>query len=276
MSKQTSGWSTAATITAGSSSEATAYDALIVGLPEATLTLQPAESGATDTMFHSGLSSTSFATNAQLQVGNQGGTRTRTAMVWDLSSIPDESEITEATLTLTEHTDGMDDEQTVRVQRVTQAMTEAATWATYDGSNSWTSAGGDFSTDIQSDTATSGGTLTINNSKFVELCQDALDNRSKSLKILLATVYELGGGNSGNQRMKYNSATDSTASDRPKLVIKYMPGVTTMNYYHDSGLSTRGGRSATLLTNVVYPFKHYGIDSFGLPSGLISIGLRDD
>ena len=186
-----------------------------------TETSQPDESVAVDTMFHNGLTSTSFATNAQIQVGNQGGTRTRTAMVWDLTELPTTAVITSATLTLTEHTDGMDDEQTIRVQRITQTMTEAATWATYNGSNAWTSAGGDYSTDIISDTTTSGGDLTINNSKFVELCQDAIDNRNRYLRILIATVYELGGGNSGNQRMKYNSASDSTSGDRPKLVITY-------------------------------------------------------
>ena len=187
-----------------------------------TETSQPDEGTAIDTMFHNGLSSTSFATNAEIQVGNSGGTRVRTAMVWDLTELPSTAVITSATLTLTEHTDEMTDEQTIRIQRITQAITEVGTWNTYDGTNAWTTTGGDYSTDIISDTTTSGGTLTVNNAKFVELCQDAIDNRSSSLKILIATVYELTSGTvSGTQRMKYNSSSDSTDSDDPKLVVTY-------------------------------------------------------
>ncbi len=189
-----------------------------------TETEQPDESSAIDTMFHAGLSDSSFATGSVIQIGNKGGTRVRTAMYWDLTELPATAVITSASLTLTEHTDEVDDSITVRVLRITQeSFTESATWNDYDGSNSWSSAGGDYSTDIVSNTTTSGGNLTINNSEFVELCQDAIDNRSGALRILIGSAYELtmAGTLSGNRRMRYNSSNDSTAADRPKLIITY-------------------------------------------------------
>jgi hypothetical protein len=273
-------WDNAFTITPGTASESTPYDGFMLGQPEQTVTYQHAEAQATDTMFHSGLTSTDFSTNSLLLVGNQEGTRTRTLMSWDFThltqGIPLHSEITEATLTLLEETDEMDSEQTIQVLKVENtAVTEVATWATYDGSNAWATAGGDWKAGAVASVTTSGGNLVINDADFVAFIQDSMDNAGRVARFILATTYELGGGASGNQRIQFRSSSDSASGKRPKLVIKYIPGEVKASYYNTAGQSSRGGVSLrTFRTNVVYPIPNYGFDSYGIPAGTVPIGFR--
>lgn len=185
-----------------------------------TVVFQPNEASAVDNYLHTSIGVS--PTDGKLQVGHSGGTLVRSVFVWDLTSLPAGAIVTSASLTLTEFADEVTSTQTIRTYRLTQAgVTESCTWATYDGSNAWTTAGGDYSTAITSTQTTDGGTLVISDAGFVNLANDALNNRSGLLRIILATQEELDGVTSGTQRMKYNSASVATASDRPKLTVTY-------------------------------------------------------
>ena len=185
-----------------------------------TVVFQPDDTTAFDNFLHTSVSVP--PTWSQLAIGQSGGSRVRTIFVWDLTSLPAGAVVTSASLALTEDTDSITSTQSVRTYRMTQtAVTESATWATYDGSNAWATAGGDYSTDIGSTEATDGGDLTINDSSFVSLVNDALGNRSGLLRIIISTQKELDADFSGTQRMYYKSASTAIVSERPKLTVTY-------------------------------------------------------
>jgi len=78
----------------------------------------------------------------------------RVLIEFDLSSIPPGATITSATLLLlTTATGGNPSGQYIRVCRITRSWVEGsdsvdgATWYTYDGSNPWTTSGGDYESD---------------------------------------------------------------------------------------------------------------------------------
>lgn len=185
-----------------------------------TVVFQPDDTTAFDNFLHTSVSVP--PTWSQLAIGQSGGSRVRTIFVWDLTSLPAGAIVTSASLALTEDTDSITSTQSVRTYRMTQtAVTESATWATYDGSNAWSTAGGDYSTDIGSTEATDGGDLTIDDSSFVSLVNDALGNRSGLLRIIISTQKEFDADFSGTQRMYYKSASTAIVSERPKLTVTY-------------------------------------------------------
>ena len=188
-----------------------------------TVTLQPTDSTAVDNYLHSSISVPHG--NDQLQIGHQLGTLVRTVFEWDLTSITGRAHrVMAATMTLYEHTDEVSTTQTARCYRVTEDnMTESATWSTYDGSNAWATAGGDFSTNIvgTATIASTGGNLVMSDDGFVDLVRDAIDNRHGYLRIIVATQEELDGVTTGTQRMKYHSSNALSSANHPKLEITY-------------------------------------------------------
>jgi fibronectin-binding autotransporter adhesin len=95
--------------------------------------------------------------------------RDRSLIQFDISALPIGATVTGATLTLTASSNvygGNPNGETMSVYRLTQAWTEGGvTWNTFDGSNAWTTAGGDYAgTAYASSTAnpSPGQTITLN------------------------------------------------------------------------------------------------------------------
>ena len=184
-------------------------------------TYQPPDSLAVDNWLHSSI--TISPTSNQLQIGS-AGSRYRTIFEWDISDLPDSATISSAELTLKHVSDTIDSTATIAAYRVTQTgMTESATWSTYDGSNSWTSSGGDY-------TATDGATASYSSGNDVvidvaALAQDAIDSRSGLLRLLVSTSAEFAGG-TDNEKIILHSSSATSSSDYPALVVTYEVGRT--------------------------------------------------
>jgi len=105
----------------------------------------------------------------------------------------------------------------IRACRLTQtAWTEmGATWNKYDGTNSWTTAGGDFTTtnSVEISLATSGW-ATWNASSLI---QDCYNNQSKKVHLLLKSRED----NAGGWRDFYSREYTDDPSLRPKLTVTY-------------------------------------------------------
>jgi hypothetical protein len=245
-----------------------------------TITLQPDENDAFDNFIH--ISTGISSVHTVLQVGHAAGTLVRTIMKWDLTSFSTRAtRIISAKLTLTEHTDQVTTEQTVRGYRITEGdMTESATWTTYDGSTSWATAGGDYTTtpEASATVASTGGNLEMEDAGFIALVQDAVDNRNGYLSILLATQEELDGTTSGTERMKYHSSNAANSLYHPKLEITYEHVVHWTGGAGDGNLSTAGNWSTGAVPvagdRVLFATGNDDITLGSLTGGIVCIGPK--
>jgi hypothetical protein len=245
-----------------------------------TITLQPDENDAFDNFIH--ISTGITPVHTVLQVGHAGGTFVRTIMKWDLTSFSTRAtRIISAKLTLTEHTDQVTTEQTVRGYRITEGdMTESATWTTYDGSTSWATAGGDYTTtpEASATVASTGGNLEMEDAGFIALVQDAVDNRNGYLSILLATQEELDGDDTGTERMKYHSSNAANSLYHPKLEITYEHVVHWTGGAADGNLSTAGNWSTGAIPvagdRVLFATGNDDITLGSLTGGIVCIGPK--
>ena len=97
--------------------------------------------------------------------------------------------------------------------------TEAATWNKYDGTNAWTTAGGDFTTiNRTSHSCPSRGNWTTFASETwssAQLIQDCYDNQSKNVHLAM-TAEEV------NARdLVFYSRENTNTTNRPKLTVTY-------------------------------------------------------
>ena len=128
---------------------------------------QPDAAAGKDTYIEDATATTNYGNNAALLIGDHPSTADvrRGLIEFDLSPIPDESEITSAVLWLYDVGRGSND-RTMHVYPFTQAWTEGdgtagsgATWNTYDGSTAWpggAGAAGDVDASIGSHLFTGG------------------------------------------------------------------------------------------------------------------------
>lgn len=196
-------------------------------------TFQPPESVAVDRTITS--SGTQNPTSATINAGRHYGTSSRGVMVWDLTDIPSTSTIESATFTLKHESNNCSGSKVVNVYRITATgVDENVHWTTTDGSTSWSTAGGDYTTtnglsqtiDCDSDTD-----FVDSSSDLVALLQDAIDNRSGLLSIIIGTQEDLEVEPSGAQRIQFHSSSASSSADRPKIVITFKTGAATTKVY---------------------------------------------
>ena len=191
-----------------------------------TVTLQPADALAVDNFLKS--TATADPTGVTLIIGHDAVIRYRTIMDWDLTSLPADAVVTAATLTLEESSNQYTTTATIRLYRVTESgMTEAADWDTYNGSTAWATEGGDYSTTTVSTTTTSSGDLVLSDAGLVDLCNDAINFRSRRLRIILATQDELDDVSFGRERGRYHSSSAASSGDYPSLALTYTTDQTT-------------------------------------------------
>lgn len=210
----------------------------------ATLTLQDGVNGYTggaSTHIRSDNPTTNYngysvPAGSQLVLGDVSTGNIRGLYSFDLSSLPTNATINSVTVTLTIHaSDGTSSGNTLQVDllQLSRSFNEStATWNTYDGTNAWTTAGGDTgallaSTSATTKTAPAGTLLTFTSTALATSLQSAYDASSSfnflaklDAESLTRDIYFLGGDN------------DPTLAYRPLLTIDYTvvpePGTVTM------------------------------------------------
>lgn len=126
---------------------------------------------------------TSYCTSPTMTVGSGSNlSYTRRALVqFDLSSLPADAQVADADLALYFSQETSSNTSVLDVKQLTQSWTNSATWNTYDGTHSWNTPGGDFSsTDFGADPTVGGTINTWVHFDPTALVQNWLDDTSDS------------------------------------------------------------------------------------------------
>jgi RHS repeat-associated protein len=98
-----------------------------------------------DCYISAGSPTTSFCGGSALNTGFDGTTDSRTLLQFNLSAIPSTDTVVSAKLLSFLGSATTSNATSLSVYQLTRTWTTGATWNTYDGTNSWTTPGGDFS-----------------------------------------------------------------------------------------------------------------------------------
>lgn len=192
------------------------------------LTLQPDATSGVDTSLQKVVPTTNFGTDTGFVIGNSYAlsvdTIQRALLRFDLSTIPANAVIIDATLTLTVLSASFTTTpQTYYAKRCTRTWGETtATWNNYNTDLPWTAAGGDTDATGQ-DTMAVSSAVNLVFPLLKTLCDDAILSQSSILNLLVRGPETLGVANYGT----WYSSDYSVAASRPKLVINY----TVSTYY---------------------------------------------
>lgn len=206
-----------ATLPDGTTSSLTRSNVAAHQTTQYTVTLQPGAAGL-DTYLSKPSQTFNYGASDDLRVNSDGLV---SIVQFDLSSIPGGSDIRSALLSLYHTTGGSD---TVNAFRLTRTWTEGtgsgsntgsgATWASADGVQAWGTEGGDY--DTASGVAT---TLSANGSwstwNLTALAAAWTTGAQPNYGVALVAA---GGGTNA-----FTSSDTATATQRPKLVLDFLP-----------------------------------------------------
>ena len=179
-----------------------------------------------------GTPTTSFCSSTTVRIGYSSNSARRGLFYFDLSGYKGGQTVTAADVKLYCEGGSTTNSADYLLKRVkapggtaNAQWTIDATWNKYDGTHSWTNAGGDFATSPTYDTTTLSCTSTgYKNWSATALVQDWLDGTLTNYGVLLRQS-----GESTTNLLDFTSA-DSTSSNKPKLVLTYTntaPGTAT-------------------------------------------------
>ncbi len=173
-----------------------------------TMTLQPGSEGIDTYLQNTGATAYGGAVNLLASFGSAVP-----MLQFDLSGIPAGSHVTSAKLSA--YASGGNGTDQVALHRATRDWTEAANWATTDGSTSWTQPGGDaISEPVASTTHAGAGTwlewdVTTLVDKWVK---GSLPNQGVQVRAGAAIA-----------GLTLSSSDAATAAQRPKLAVTFLP-----------------------------------------------------
>ncbi|MHC4739706.1 MAG: DNRLRE domain-containing protein, partial [Planctomycetota bacterium] len=150
-----------------------------------------------------------------------------TIIKWDLSSIPTDATVTEATLYLYLVVTGGDSTYNMGVHKMINVnpVISALTWNTYDGTNSWTGGGNGGQNDIATAEDIPAVNNTLNEYKTWSVTNMVADWVSAPSGNYGMMVNADTGATIDSQRL-FASTDDSDSSVRPKLIVTYTTGAT--------------------------------------------------
>jgi len=185
-----------------------------------TLTLQPDGAGY-DAVFLDVAPSTNYGSATTIHVGefNTGSTVYRSAIKFDLSTLPTNAIISSTTLSLYAVTDYSSNARTFRVYRLKRAWVEAeVTWNIWATASNWSTAGAFHTDDCEQ---TDIGSRAFSSTETL--------NEFKNFALTPTTKFGLDLGNGWlikadtetDDSYQFSTSDDATAENRPKLVIVY-------------------------------------------------------
>lgn len=187
-----------------------------------TLTIQPDGTDGMNAVINSAATTLHNHTAPNMVVGEPNtatGNVNRILMKFDLSSLPSNALLDEVTLTLNCNGDFADDASVLSVYRMKIAWTKTGvTWNKYDGVTDWPGGAGGFGsvdceqTPIANLALSASEPLTDKIIPFTPMTKSALD---LGYGWMLRTDDEL------NDGYRYAMADNTTAANRPELIIKY-------------------------------------------------------
>ncbi len=227
-----------------------------------TITVQPDPAAGSDTWISSADQSYNYGASTGLSAGNDGAaTESRRALLaFDLSSIPAGSTINSATMSLYQYAQADSSTPQLGVYEVSRSWAEGsgdgsasgdgATWVTYDGVNSWTTAGGDFNGTAAATAnapSVSGVWLDFD---LAGLTQQWVNGTTANHGVLVRKTSE--DTALSDYKDFYASDYSVDASLRPRLVIEYVPapGTITMTIDETWNRDNTPGSSSVAFGNV--------------------------
>jgi RHS repeat-associated protein len=183
-----------------------------------TLTIDPQR----DCHISSGGPNSSSCAQPFLRIGQNDGSKRRILLRFDLSSIPAQSTVHQADLRMYLFDCVGSNFADVSVHRLTRLWFNGATWNTYNGTNAWTTPGGDFSSERLSTATFAGSTANFGYKHWYPtgLVQDWIDRTVPNDGLLMKFNNE-----SMNQLFDFVSTDDPSSARWPKLEVVYSPGV---------------------------------------------------
>lgn len=191
-----------------------------------TFSQQPNETDGVDTFMNSLNVNTNYGTANYMIIGEDNrypSVDNHALIYFDISSIPSNATISDATLSLWIKADYCTTQTTWSIAPSLRDWTESGgTWNNYDGTNSWTTGGGqDVGTDISDFIGTKNvtATETLDSEIQIPINESALTNyingtyQNKGWAIWTKTDL--------NDAYSVHSSSATTAGYRPKLVITY-------------------------------------------------------
>ena len=183
-------------------------------------TIQPSSA---DSYMNEGAKDTNYGGQTYIEVSSKPSAwgNARGILKFDLSSIPSGSTITSVTLSLYLYsTRGYD--RTYCLHKVTKNWTESGvTWNKYDGTNNWTTSGGDYEA-TASATVTAGAVWNIwvdwSSSTLVSDVQGFVNNPSTNFGWIIKDQTE---GSSNQDWVRFYSKEYTGTTLRPKLAVTY-------------------------------------------------------
>lgn len=179
--------------------------------------------GVADTRLREGSPTTNYGSDVNIEVVKYGvGDHTHALLRFDgLSNIPSNAVVSSATLYIYQNAQ-FDNTHSIDLRRMLQAWTEAgATWNTYNGTNSWNTAGAlgaatDRVAAVESTTSI-GTALQYYGLDCTSLVQDIVDGT-----IVSDEGFHLERNGTGNDgKFKTFTASNGTDGQRPELVVVY-------------------------------------------------------
>jgi len=212
-----------------------------------TATLQPS-TDAVDTFLYNPAPTTSYGQSTLFQIGNESfaGNAFRAALGFDLSTIPASATIDNVAMQMynyscIDNASGCGTAYTLGLYQLTRTLTEAATWNTYNGTNAWTTAGGDYTTLLGQTsfpgTAVNAGhgwvTMGDQSAAFTSYVQSVVGTGRANLLVKYNTYsYWVG--------RYYYSSEYADATYHPKLVVTYRSGSDGQKVTLGSGVTING------------------------------------
>lgn len=203
------------------------------------LSVQPGGAGGADTALFSGSYATvNLGSQPTTPVGPttivKGTTYCRYLVRFDLSAVPPQSAILSASLTFTKNAGTYADGALFRLRRVTRSdWTEfGATWNLADGTNPWTTPGGDFVDEGSVQISLLTGDPELVFADITPLVTDAIALRGGALNLLLS-----GNESLASEFVDIHTADEPLSAKRPLLEIEYAapPELTIVDHADGSG-----------------------------------------